>query len=72
MGEYFWNKSCQETRRTEEKWKNRFDISLKQVYVDRVTEMLNNSTIPSVNSDIIPQLILGKTRAAEVNWSTDY
>ena len=49
------------------------DISLKQNYVNRVTEMLNNSTIPTGNSNIMHHLILGNTRAGEVikEWKSE-
>ena len=49
------------------------DISLKQDYVNRVTEMLNNFTIPTGNSNIMHHLIPGKTRAGEVikNWKSE-
>ena len=44
----------------------RRDISLKQDYVNIVTEILNNGTIRTGNSDIMQRLIVGKTRAGEV------
>ena len=39
----------------------RSDVTLKQSYVNRVTEMLNSCTIPPGNRDIMLCLILGKT-----------
>ena len=36
----------------------RFDILLRQGYVNKVTEMLNNGTIPVDISDILHRVIL--------------
>ena len=48
------------------------DISLNQDYLNSVTEMLNNYTIPAGNSDIMHRLILRKTRTGykglKISW----
>ena len=49
-----------------EKIENRFYITLKQDYVNKVTEMPKNGPIPTSKSDIMHHLILLKTRTGEV------
>ena len=49
-----------------EKMEKRFDITLKQDYVNKVTEMPNNGPIPTGKCDIMNHLILLKTRTGEV------
>ena len=41
----------------------RFGIHLRQGYVNKITGMLNDGTIPPGNADILHRLILGKTKA---------
>ena len=42
------------------KMEERFDITLKHDYVNRVAKMLNSDTIPPGNNDIIHCLTIGK------------
>ena len=52
------------------KLEKRFGVHLRQGYVNKITEMPNNGTVPPGNADIIHRLILGKTRPGiEIrNW----
>ena len=51
--------------------KKRFNITLRQGYVNKVAGMLNTSMIPVNNGDILHCLILRKTKSGEVikDWS---
>ena len=46
--------------------KKRFDISLREGYVNKGAGMLNQGMIPVNNGDILHRLILGKTKSGEV------
>ena len=50
-----------------------FDISLKPDYVNRVTRMSNNGTIPTRNIDVIHRLILGENMVGEIinDWKSE-
>ena len=52
------------------KLEKRFGVHLRQGYVNKITEMLNNGNIPPGNADILHRLILGKSRLGiEIrNW----
>ena len=45
------------------KMEKRFGMHLRQGYVNKITGMLNDGTIPPGNADILHRLILGKTKA---------
>ena len=49
-----------------DKMEKRFDISLKRGYVNKVTDLMNSGTIPVGNSNILHQLILGKTKLGKI------
>ena len=55
-----------------DKMEIRFDISLRQGYVNLMTDLMNSGKIPVGNSDILHWLILGKTKSGEIikDWGT--
>ena len=44
----------------------RFDISPRQGYINKVTDLMNSGTIPVGNSHILHRLALGKTASGEI------
>ena len=50
----------------------RFDISPRQGYTNRVTDLMNSGKIPVSNGDIHHRLILEKTKPGKIikDWGT--
>ena len=55
-----------------DKIEKRFDISIRQGYVNKVTDLRNLGTIPVGKGDILHRLILGKSKPGEIirDWGT--
>ena len=70
LSNYYWTILVQKKPKRKIAYKDemekRFDVSLRQGYVNKVTGMLSKGMIPVNNEDILHRLISEKTKSREV------